>query len=89
MSRCRFDTQLGTDHRRPAAQVDSLELRIAETPFRVQHVSAKQYGNGATWGEVQLARGADGAAELARLTTWMRRKPGVAAAGRDSQALAR
>src|SRR5690349_1371463 len=72
-----------------AAQADSLELRVAQSPFRVQRVSGKRYGTGVTWGEVQLARGADNAAELARLTAWLRRQPGVVAVGRDSTALAR
>jgi hypothetical protein len=70
-----------------AAQAESLQGRLAEAPFRVERVSAKQYGTGVTWGEVQLARGADSAAELMRLSAWMRRQPGVVAVGRDSQAL--
>jgi hypothetical protein len=70
-----------------AAQSDSLQELFAAAPFRVQRVSAKQYGTGVTWGEVQLARGADSAAELIRLTTWMRRQPGVVAVGRDSATL--
>src|SRR5687767_14286542 len=69
-----------------AGQLDSLQERIAAAPFRVRRVSAKQYGTGVTRGEVQLARGADGAAELARLSSWMRRQRGVVAVGRDSAA---
>jgi len=61
---------------------------LAAAPFRVQRVSAKQYGTGVTWGEAQLARGADSATELTRLTDWMRRQAGVVAVGRDSAALA-
>jgi len=70
------------------AQADSLEQVFAEAPFQVQRVAAKRYGTGVTWGEIQLVRGADSAAELARLATWLRRQPGVAAVGSDSAALA-
>jgi hypothetical protein len=69
------------------AQADSLEQVFAEAPFHVQRVAAKRYGTGVTWGEIQLVHGADSAAELARLATWMRGQPGVAAVGSDSSGL--
>jgi hypothetical protein len=79
-----FQTRALTD-----AQADSLELALAAAPFRVRAVSGKRIPGGPERGEVRLTRGADGPAELDRLSAWLRRQPGILVVGRDSASVFR
>jgi hypothetical protein len=85
---CTSDERGATVYYRTAslgdAQFDSLQLVIAEAPFRVKAVGGERIPHGPARGGIQLVRGSDDSVALDRLVTWLRRQPGIVAAGRDS-----